>query len=183
MSEFLFEDPVTLGVTGMAFTLVAAITWIKGGYSAALYSALAFFLLTIVLLILNLQVTTHREEVQDVISQVAAAVKRNDLEGVLKYVHASRSAALNRAKAELPNYHFSEARITGIKQIEINSETNPPSAIAEFNVAVDVTAHNQPFTGIRRFVRCYFLRTGDKWLVSDYEHFEPTYGFKEPSVP
>ncbi len=38
----------------------------------------------------------------------------------------------------------------------------PPSAIAEFNVAVDVTAHSQPYNGIRRFVRCYFLREGDR---------------------
>ncbi len=181
MSEFLFESPVTLGVTGAALVLAAAIVWIKGGSAAALYATLALFLLTILLLILNVRIETDREQVQSVIGNVAAAVERNDLDGVLKYVHSSRSPALNRARGELPNYKFTEARITGIKKIEVTPETNPPSAIAEFNVAVSLTAHSQPYDGIRRFVRCHFLRDGDRWFVSDYEHFEPTYGFKVSS--
>ncbi len=102
MSQFLFESPVMLGVTGAAFTLIAAITWIKGGYSAALYAALTFFLLTLLLLMLNLQIQTDREKVENVIGSVAAAVERNDLDGVLAYVHDSKSAALTRAKTELP---------------------------------------------------------------------------------
>ena len=178
MSEFLFENPVTIAVTGAALTVVAAITWIKGGYAAALYSALALFLLTILLVILNLQIQTDREKVEVVMSQVASAVQRNDLQAVLQHVHPSRSPGLNRAKSELPSYKFSEARITGIKKIEVNSDTNPPTAIAEFNVSVSLVARGQPFDRIPRFVRCYFLREGDRWLVTDYEHFEPTYGFR-----
>ena len=178
MSEFLFENPITIAVTGAALTVVAAITWIKGGYAAALYSALALFLLTILLVVMNLQIQTDREKVEGVMSQVASAVQRNDLPGVLQHVHTSRSSGRDRAKSELPSYKFSEARITGIKKIEVNSDTNPPSAIAEFNVSVSLTARSQPFNHIPRFVRCYFLREGDRWLVTDYEHFEPTYGFK-----
>lgn len=181
MSELLFENPVMIGVAGAMLTLIAAVTWIKGGYSAALYAALALFLLTILLVIMNIQIQSDREKVEGVIGSVAKAVERNDLDEVLKYVHSTQSAALNRAKTELPNFKFTMARITGIKKIEVDAAANPPSAIAEFNVAVDVTAQGQPYQGIRRFVHCKFLREGERWLVNDYEHFEPTHGFRNDS--
>lgn len=180
MSEFLFENPVTLGVTGAALTLIAVIAWIKGGINAALYAALGLLLLTILLVSINLQVQTDREQVHGVIGAVAAAVQRNDLDGVLEHVQGARSAALQRAKTELPNYKFTEARITGVKKIEVKADTNPPSAVAEFNVFVDLIAHGSPHQ-IPRFVRCHFVREGERWLVSDFEHFEPTYGFKVDS--
>ncbi len=177
MSEFLFENPVTMGVVGAALTLVAAVTWIKGGYAAALYSAVALFLLTLLLISLNLQIQTDREKVRGVIDDVASAVRRNDLDGVLRHVHGARSSALSRAQNELPQFKFEEARVTGMKSIEVNADTAPPTAIAEFNVYVELTAHGTPYK-VPRFVRCYFVRESDRWLVSDYEHFEPTHGFK-----
>ncbi len=181
MSELLFESPVMLGVTGAVLTLVAVITWIKGGFKAALYIAAALMLLTILLVWMNLQVRTDREQVQGVMSDVAAAVKRNDLDGVLKYLHTSQSAALTRARAQLPTYKFTEARITGIKKIEINADTTPPSAIAEFNISVSVTGNAQSLERVPAFVRCYFLKDGQRWLVNDYEVHEATYGFKTES--
>lgn len=177
MSQFLFENPVTIGVTGAALTLIAAITWVKGGYAAALYSTLALFLLTILLLLMNLQIKTDRERVEGVMNDVAKAVKLNDFDGVLSHIHPSRTAALNRTKAQLSSCEFTEARITGIKKIEVNSDTNPPSAIAEFNAYVELSVQGNSHK-VPQFIRCYFLREGDRWLVSDYELHDPTYGFK-----
>lgn len=177
MSQFLFESPVTIGVTGAAITLIAAITWVKGGFPAALYSALALFVLTILLLILNLQIQTDRERVEGVMHEVARAVQQNDFDGVLSHIHPSRAAAFSRTKSQLSRCEFTEARITAIKKIEVNADTNPPSAIAEFNAYAAVTVQGTPHKA-PQFVRCYFLHEGGRWLVSDYELHEPTYGFK-----
>ncbi|MCC6511237.1 MAG: hypothetical protein IT423_19200 [Pirellulaceae bacterium] len=178
MSELLFESPVLVGVTGIALTLIALITWIKGGFSAALYSAVVLLLITMLLIGMSQWIQTDREQLDDTLQKVAAAVQANDLPAVMRFIHPAATSGLNRARTELPSYKFSEARITGVKSIEVDSTSNPPSAIAEFYVAVSISAHQQTANGIRRFVRAYFFKEGERWLVHDYQHFDINEGMK-----
>jgi ketosteroid isomerase-like protein len=178
MSELLFESPITLGVTGLAFTLIALVTWIKGGFRAALYAAIALAVLTVVLLVVNLRVKTDREQIEQLLHDVAAAVERNDLPAVVSYIHPGAVQGLQRAKSEMPKYQFTSARITGIKSIQVHRDTHPPSAIAEFHVAVSLGTQGNHFDGIRRFVRAYFMERDGRWLVHNYEHFDVSAGFR-----
>ena len=179
MAELFYESPVTICVIGFAIVLVALITWINGGFKSALYAAVALALLTIVLLILSVRVKTDREQISEILNQVAEAVENNDVDKVLTYVHPGAVAGVLRVKSELPNYQFTEARITGVKSIQSNHKTNPPSGTAEFNVAVSLTGQGGQGNGIRRFVRCYFLYHNGRWLVHDYQHFDVAAGFRE----
>ena len=79
-------------------------------------------------------------------------------------------------KQELPNYQFEEARVTTVKEISVNLETTPPTAIAEFNVAVSIS-NNGARIPVRRFVKVYFMKKDGKWMVRDYEHFDAAAGF------
>jgi hypothetical protein len=179
MAELLFGSPVTLGVAGAALVLIALILWINGGFRSALITAVSLAILTVILLIISLRVHTDREQIVDVLDQVAAAVQQNDVPKVLSYIHPSAMPSVVRAKEELSRFKFTEARVTGIKSIQVDRRTNPPSAIAEFNVAVSVTAPSgQPFH-IRRFVRCYFFFQDGRWLVNDYQHFDVSAGFRD----
>ena len=73
MAELFFESPVTIGVTGLIFVLIALITWINGGFKWALYTAIGLALLTILLVLLSIQVKTDREQIGTTLNQVAAA--------------------------------------------------------------------------------------------------------------
>jgi hypothetical protein len=182
MTELFFESPVTLAVTGIVFVVMALIVWIKAGYSAALYTAIGLVIATIALVLLSLQIQTDREAVQSVLDNIASAVQRNDISEVLSYIHPSATEGVRKAESEFPNYHFTEARITGIKSIEVDNRTQPPSAIAEFYVAVSASANGMQANGIRRFVRTYFVKRDGKWLVHDYQHFDVGQSLKNPDI-
>jgi hypothetical protein len=179
MSELLYESPLIVGFTGLALTIIALVVWIKGGFRNALYTACVLAVLTVVLLFLNLNIQTDREQIDQLLHDVAAAVQRNDLPTTLSYIHPNAVEGLQRAKNEMPKYEFTEARITGIKSIEVKPKLNPPLAVAEFYVAVSLNSGGRQVNGIRRFVRATLTKRDGRWLVSDYEHFEPTTGFRQ----
>ena len=179
MAELFLESPLSIGVIGVILVLVSALVWTNTGAKPAIYIAVAFLLLTIILVMVGINVQTHREKIETVLSEVAQAVEDNDLQKVLSYVHPEAADSLARAKSEFPNYKFTEARITGVKSINVDQRTSPMSAVAEFHVAVSVTGNGNQANGIRRFVRCYFLNRNGRWLVQNYEHFEPTAGFRD----
>lgn len=179
MAELFLESPLSIGVIGIILVLISVSVWINSGAKPSLYVAAAFLLLTIILVTVGMNVQTHREQVETVLSEVAEAVEDNNLQKVLSYVHPGAADSLTRAKSEFSKYKFTEARITGVKSINVDQRTSPMSAVAEFHVAVSLTGNGNQANGIRRFVRCYFLNSNGRWLVQDYEHFEPTAGFRD----
>ena len=113
MSELLFENPFVVGVTGTAFVLIALVTWVQGGFRAALYSAIGFALLTLILLLVNINVQTDRETIQTLLHQVGRDLEHNEFDKVIAVIHPAAVEAIQRAKSELHNYKFSMARVTG----------------------------------------------------------------------
>jgi hypothetical protein len=182
MAELFLESPVSVGFFGVVLVLIAFFVWMNTGSKPALYGAVVLALLTILSVIFSINIRTDREQVEVVLTEVAQGVERNDLQRVLNYIHPNAVDGLLRAKSELPNYKFTEARITGVKSIIVDKRTTPRSAVAEFHVAVSLSGNGNQVNGVRRFVRCYFLHSDGRWLVHDYEHFEPTAGFRH-NVP
>lgn len=178
MPQDVLENPVMVGVCGLVLVVAAALFWTQTGTRVALYVAGGAAAVTLILVMVGIQVETDRERIQRTIDEVATALSRNDYERVYNYIHPGAAAGVARAQAELPNYKFSEARVTRMKSIVVNRNSPPPTAIAEFNVAVTIEFQGQRIP-VRRFVKAYFMLEGQRWLVSDYEHFEPTAAFKD----
>lgn len=177
MKELLLGSPMIIGIAGLAIAALAGFYWSQTGYKAALATAVGIAIVTLLLIIMGLQLETDREKVEKTLHSVAAALQRNDYEAVYSVIHPSATAGVARARAELPNYEFDEARVTHIKIIKIETSRKPKTAIAEFNVRVGLKFQGQNFN-IPRFVKVYFVKEGDRWLVRDYEHYEPTAGFR-----
>jgi hypothetical protein len=182
MSELLFENPLIICLSGGAFVVVALITWIQGGFRQALYVAIGLALLTIVLFEVNINVETDRESIERVLHDVASDLEHNEYDEIYSVIHPEAVEGIRRAKSELPNYRFTVARVTGIKEIKVDRTKNPPSATAEFHVAVSLTTQGNEINGIRRFVRVTFLQRDGRWLVHDYEHFDVAAGFQADPI-
>ena len=178
MEAFFFESPLWLGICGTFVTILAAVLWMQTGVRSAAVTAAVACLLTIVLVLVSLRVETDREKVIATINQVAAAVQANDLPGVLSYISPNAVQGLKRAEQELPQYTFREARMTRLRSVLVNRNSTPPSAVAEFSVIVGVQGHGHQ-TRVPRFVKAYFVRDGERWLVRDYEHFDASDAFRE----
>ena len=177
MSELLFENPLLIGLTGAAAVAIALATWWYGSYRSALYTAIGLALLSLVLFEVNVFVKTDRESVIEQIHAVAADLEKNRHEQVIAAIHPEATEWIRRAKADLHRHKFSMARITGIKQVTVKPGSQPLQAIAEFHVAFNAAVSGYELAG-RRFVRVTFQQSSGKWLVREFEHFEPTAGFK-----
>lgn len=175
MFSFFFESPITLVFVGMAFTIMAAFGWLKTGHRIAALSAIGLFITTIVLFAVERTVLTYREEMQNHLTEIARNLQANQYDAVIASIHPAAINALAQAKSELPNYKFSEARVTSIRGIEIDTERKTPRAVARFNVFVALDYQGQKVR-IPRFVEATFYRENGKWLMYDYRHAEPTEG-------
>lgn len=178
MEAFFFENPLWLGICGAFVTIVAAVLWVQTGARSAAVTAVVACILTILLVLVSLRVETDREKLIRTIHEVAEAVESNDLERVLTHVSPNATQGLLRARQELPQYTFREARMTRLKSIVINRNSTPPTAIAEFSVIVDVGADGHQ-TRLPRFVKAYFVENAGRWLVRDYEHFDAAEAFRK----
>lgn len=177
MSEFFFEAPWMVGAVGLVISLLAGFIWTQTAHPAALYSTIGAAVVSLLLVMVNLQVVTDAERIRGIMDDVARDLQNNDRQRVYSYLHPNAVAGLKRAQAELPKYEFVEARITRVKSIDINLESSPPTAISEFNVFVKVKAHGQTFR-VPRFVKVYWMLRDEEWMVRDYEHYDPTMGFR-----
>lgn len=178
MIQFVLENPFVLGAGGLCAAGLAGFLWTQSGSKAAGWAAIALFLLTFLLVVVSVQVQTDQERISHMLHDVAAALQRNDHTYVLSHIHPQASETVQRAEKELPRYKFTEARVTRIKAITVDSTRKPETAVAEFNVIVALTVDG--YQGqVPRFVKLYLAKQGDRWLVRDYEHSEPTAGFRQ----
>jgi hypothetical protein len=183
MVELFFESPLTIGLVGSVATGIALVLWLQAGTRGALPIAVGLALLTLGLCALSVWVETDREKIQQVLGKAAQAVQQNDLPAVKRCLHPAAEAGIRQAEAELPQYHFTEARITGIKSIQVDRLTAPPSAVAEFNVAISVSARGVEVRGARRLVRVFLFQERGEWLIHNYEHFDIAQSFRERDLP
>ena len=177
MLEILFEHPVIVGAIGALTVAVAIFLWIQTAKSAALWTASGLLLATILAVWLSVSITTDRERLTQVLYDCASALQENDIDGVCSFIHPNAASGVQHARSELPRYEFSAARVTRIKDISVNDDTTPRTAIAQFNVYVEVNAMGQKFK-VPRFVKVYFMLHNDEWRVHEYEHFDPQEGFR-----
>jgi uncharacterized protein (DUF1778 family) len=176
--QFVLESPFVVGIGGLCAAGLAGFFWTQTGHRAAAWTALALVLLTLGLMVLGWQVETDQERITRLLNEVAAALQRNDREFVLSHIHPQAAATVQRARAELPRYDFTQARVTRIKAITVDNSRRPETAVAEFNVIVALTFEG--FSGqVPRFVKLYLSKYNGRWLVRDYEHADPTAGFRE----
>lgn len=179
MQQLFLESPWTIAVSGLVVVVACVVVWIQTGHRVAVACAALGSLITLLLLAICIQIETDREAIKRTINEVAEAIEQNDHARVFSYIHPGAGEGIARARAELPQYEFSDARVTRVKSISVNQETSPPTALAEFNVVVAVRRSGQNVK-VARFVKVYFMQENGRWLVRDYEHFEPTAGFRTP---
>ncbi len=170
--QTILESPWIVGLMGLFVAGLCFFLWTQFGNRSWLAATVGVVVATVVMLIVSLSVRTDREQITEMLHDVGAALQRNDHAFVLARIHPQASEAVQRAKSELNSYHFTEARVTRIKSIEIDAD----DAVAQFNVMVNVKEFGRR---VPRFVKVYLKRVNDRWLVRDYEHSDPTAGFIE----
>ena len=172
-----FVPAVLIVVFGVIAALGCGVAWTRTGQRGWLFAMVGAVVLMIAGLIVDRLIVTDREAIEKTLAQIARDVQSNNLRALSRHIYSGAPELQQKAKAELPNYRFEECRITRIHQVEIDAETEPRSAIVEFNVVARGTfkhAGMELTDTVRRWVRLQMVREKDgRWTVQNYEHASP----------
>lgn len=178
MIDILLESPWIVASVGLFIVAITIYGWIQTGQKAALYSAGGILIATLLAVLISNWVETRQEKIRKVVHSVADDLGANRFEQIIAAIHPEATETVRRAQAELPNYKFKSAKVTGIHEINFTDKVEPQRVVVKMNVVVDVETNG--FSGrVPRFVEVTFYKFGDQWLVYDYSHTDPMSGFRE----
>jgi ketosteroid isomerase-like protein len=173
--SWLFDQPISIAAAGTAVVFLLVVAWVQTGRNAFLFSSGGAAVLCVLLLILERNVITPREEVEATVYELAQLVERNDVDAIVKNFVRSKPEWATKAKQELPRYTFTEARVTQIHHIAMNLQHQPPEAVVEMNVSVSGSFEQFASGTYLRWLKVTFWKEDDgRWRVVEYEHAEPT---------
>jgi hypothetical protein len=168
-----------------ALAVIFSLVWLRIGKRWLIALAAACGVLIVAVLAAGHLIVTDREVVEATLREIAAAVERNDVKTVVGHIHSQRTDIAATAESELPRYDFEEVDIKSNLEIEVDSQGDPPTAVAKFNVVVRGKFRGGgDFSevygdrGVPRYVIVKFQKEGDVWKVIDYEHRDP-FGHEE----
>ena len=169
----ILENPLGIGIFGAVITGLLVVVAKQLGDRRAIHAAFATAVVTLVLCIVSMNIETEQEKLTRTIYEVAAAVRANDHNRALSYMHPNATPATQRAKSEISRFKFNEAKVTSIKSVLINDSTKPPTATTEFIATMKVTG-DESYYGMKgggvRLLIVTWVKQGDRWLIHDYEH-------------
>jgi hypothetical protein len=182
---WFFDHPLSIILIGVVLGVFVGGAWTATGRKELLYALGAVVTLTVAWLLVERMVVTDREAVRATLAEIARDVQANNMQRVLGHIAKGNPSLVQRAQTEMPNYKFTECRVTKVHKTDIDSASEPRSALVEFNVAVTGTFSQGGFEGSGRYLRwvqLQLVREEDgKWRVQNYDHAPPQqFLFGEP---
>jgi hypothetical protein len=123
---------------------------------------------TLLMLFVERMVVTPSEELEESLTTLMAALKANDLPGVLAQIDPSAASVRGDAETLMPQVNVKDTGFSAVR-VEVAESSTPPRATVFFRGRIDgMHAHS----GARLFffdkVEIEWQKRGDQWLVTDY---------------
>ena len=176
--SWLFDKPIYIVVIGAVLAVLVGAAWSASGRKELLYALAAIAGLVIVGLIVERAVVTDSEAIRATLMEIARDVQSNNVQRVTSHIAASEGQLVQKAQSEMPNYRFTECRLTKIHKIDIHEAGESRTAIVEFNIVATGTFRQGSIevsdTRVPRWIRLDMVREADgAWRVRDYHHEAP----------
>jgi hypothetical protein len=168
---WIVENPLPILLLGIAAEAVLVVVLFQSGRGAILLAMAAVAGATAALLLVEWLVVTDTERIETVLYRAAAALRDNDVDGVIECLAPAAVKLRRSVAARLANLEVVEARITSRPNIRINRLTNPPAATGTFFGRVRVEGGfggvvAGPFIGR---VTVELEKRDDQWAVTGYQ--------------
>ena len=174
---WLFDSPIYIVLVGIILAIAVGGAWTASGRKELLYALGTVVGLTVIMLIAERLIVTDREAIRSTLNEIAHDVQNNDVAKVVSHIAQGSTSLVQKAQGEMPNYDFTVCRVTKVHKIDVDANSEPRSAIVEFNVRVEGTfkAPGIEASGVYpRWVKLQLIRESDgKWRVQNYEHAPP----------
>lgn len=172
MVELFAERPLLLSVLLGLLAMAMLYAWTRSGQRSLLIAAAVLGLLIPVVWVVAGAIVTEEEEIRTLLARLAADVEANRFEDAYQAIHPDRTDVLQRARAELPRYEFTQARIASFRKIRVLEGTDPLEAVVDLNANVVVSQKRGPVQNqkvVRRLL-LHLQKTPSGWKVIDYDH-------------
>jgi hypothetical protein len=167
---FLVEGPWTILFIGIVVEAILGVILMQTGRGKFLIAMIGVAVVVGALLIVERLVVTDREAVTSTLDAAVAAVKKNDVNGLLDCIAPSAESPRELSRWVLKRCEVEEAHISDL-EIKVNRLTSPPSAAAKF-LAVGKGKDRMgevPYQAFGQKVEVQLELRGGRWLVTGYK--------------
>ncbi|MBX9788934.1 MAG: hypothetical protein K2Y37_08450 [Pirellulales bacterium] len=165
----LVENPLFWIAVTVLFEALLAIALVRTGRGVLLAAMVGVLLVGAAGLLLERFVVTEREEIEAAFDDIADALARDDLNGVLARLAPEAAILRTEASSRMPRVVINSAKVRDLR-VSINARANPLTARADFKAIIDAR-DKQGEVPYEHFIRQFSVglrRDGDRWLLTDY---------------
>src|SRR5437016_5141738 len=123
------EDSTPVLVMGIIAEAILLLALVKTSRLGLLYAIAGVGVVVGAIVIIEKNTVTDTKRIRGVLDSAAAAVERNDVEGVLSFISSNAQTVRQQVTANLPQFEIRSAYIRGL-EVRINRVNNPPTATA-----------------------------------------------------
>lgn len=179
MTQLLAESPVVVAIMLGVIAAAMIYGWLQSGKKPILIGGLIAAILIPLAFVIADYWVTDREQIEQLIYDVADAVEANDHDRALAVIGDKETRG--QAAAELPQWEFSQADVGSIRSIRIIENNDPIQADVDMIVKVEVSSKRGGIRNVRvprRLMLTFEKRGRDSdvhggWVVTRYAHFPP----------
>lgn len=185
---WLFESPATIAVWSVILGIAAGVAWSFTGKKIFIVAIGLVIAGAAGLLIAEKMIITDREAIELKLREIADDLAHNRHARIIGHIATSNLAIQATATQELPNYTFTEVRITKIHSIEVDTAPKNRTAKVDFNIVATGTfrqgADSISDTSVPRMIKLDMIKEDDgEWRVDNYSHAPPQeFLFKVPGM-
>lgn len=170
----LLEDPLPYLFIGVAVEAVLAVLLVKTGRGAFLVAILAVLGVVAAGIAVERFVVTEREQVENALDDLAAALEANDIDGVLSLISPQAANSRSRARWALERIEVQSAKVRNL-EVSVNRLTSPPTAKARFYgvILFEDRLGQIPYQTYAADFSVEFRREADRWVITGHVEHDP----------
>lgn len=166
--SWLLEDVRPLLLAGLLIEGLLVAFFVQTGRMATFIPIVAVLGLMVIAVAVEHFVVTDKEQIAATLDEIAAALKQNDGQAVMRHIDPRAVEMRRRVDSAIGLVVIREAQY---RDLNVTSQPgNPPTATAEFigHVAFTDPKQRTPYKRYLRRFRVSFRKEGSRWVITDY---------------
>lgn len=178
----IMEQPLTIAFVGIVIGMILLGGLIQTGRKSLLYGAIAAFLCTLGLVVLERVTITPREQVKATLTVIAHDLEQNDVEAIVDHVSPENEKLRGEARRRMGDIEITDVDIKRNLKVQLYEQHGSDYAEARFNCVIRFNVPRASSMGfdadqtLPQFFVVRFRNEEGHWRIRDYEMQDPRAG-------
>jgi dihydroxyacetone kinase DhaKLM complex PTS-EIIA-like component DhaM len=167
--SMLLENPLPIAVVGALAAVLAGIVFMARKSLGSLAALVGALVVTLALLAVERFVVTDREEVENSLLGVMAAIRANDAPGLLAFIDLGAAKVRADAESLMPQMRIEVANAASV-ETTLDPAPLPTTATSRFRAFLHGTHERSgtPIAYVNQQVDLQWAKRGDRWVITGY---------------